>query len=117
MGNLDIPPKETTGPIRNENIYTQTFDDPPQFITTYQIKYFKKDLISIINTLFYHYSHFDMNPKGRDREGYVVGGIQKPRNSGFTEDTKTSNPFDNFRDERLTHYHLDPYQVRYIYSF
>jgi hypothetical protein len=58
-----------------------------------------------------------MNPKGRDREGYVVGGIQKPRTSGFTEDTKTANQFDNFRDERLTHYHLDPYQVRYSYSF
>jgi hypothetical protein len=58
-----------------------------------------------------------MNPKGRDREGYVARGIQKPQISGFTEDTKTSNPFDNFRDERLTHYHLHPYQVRYIYSF
>jgi hypothetical protein len=53
-----------------------------------------------------------MNPKGRDREGYVVGGIQKPRTSGFTEDTKTLNLFENFRDERVTHYHLDPYQVR-----
>jgi hypothetical protein len=53
-----------------------------------------------------------MNPKGRDREGHVVGGIQQPRTSGFTEDTKTANPLDNFRDERLTHYHLDPYQVR-----
>lgn len=62
-------------------------------------------------------SHYDMNPKGRDREGYVVGGIQKPRPTGFTEDTKISKPLDNFRDERLTHYHLDPYQVRYVYSF
>jgi hypothetical protein len=58
-----------------------------------------------------------MNPKGRGREDYVVGGIQKPRTSGFTEDTKTSNPLDNFCNERVTHYHLDPYQVRYIYSF
>ena len=57
-----------------------------------------------------------MNRKGRDREGYVVGGIQKPRPTGFTEDTKTSNPLDNFRDERVTHYHLDPYQVRYVDS-
>ncbi len=58
-----------------------------------------------------------MNPKGRDREGYVVGGIQKPRANGFTEDTKISKPFDNFRDERLTHYRLDPYQVRYSHLF
>lgn len=55
-----------------------------------------------------------MNPKGRDREGYVVGGIQESRPSGFSKDTKTSNPLDNFRDERVTHYHLDPYQVRYF---
>jgi hypothetical protein len=51
MGNLDIGPKETTGPVRNENGYTQTFDDPRRFITTYQIKYLKKNLILIINTL------------------------------------------------------------------
>ena len=53
-----------------------------------------------------------MNPKGRDREGYVVGGVKKPRTNGFTDDTKISKPFDNYRDERLTRYHLDPYQVR-----
>jgi hypothetical protein len=58
-----------------------------------------------------------MNIKGRDREGYVAADIQKPWTSGFPEDTKTSNPLDNFRDERVTHYHLDPYQVRYIHSF
>lgn len=62
----------------------------------------------------YSISHFDKNPKGRDREGYVVGGVQKPRPSGFTEDTKLSNPYDNFRDERVTRFHLDPYQVRYV---
>jgi hypothetical protein len=44
LGNLDIGPKETTDPVRNENDYTQTFDDPRRFITTYQIKYLKKDL-------------------------------------------------------------------------
>ncbi|CAF1207171.1 unnamed protein product, partial [Rotaria sp. Silwood1] len=94
MGNLNIGPKEITGSIRNDNGHIQTFDDPRRFITTYQM------------------NHFDMNPKGRDREGYVAGGIQKPRSSGFSEDTKISNPLDNFRDERITHYHLDPYQVR-----
>jgi len=35
----------------------------------------------------------------------------------FVEDTKRSNPLDNFRDERVTHYHFDPYQVKYIHSF
>ncbi len=51
-----------------------------------------------------------MNPKGHDREDYVVVvGIQKLRTSDFTKDTKISNPLDNFRDERVTYYHLDPY--------
>ena len=58
-----------------------------------------------------------MNTKGRDREGYIVGSVQKPRASDFTDDTKTSNPPNNFRDERITHYHLDPYQIRFVYSF
>ena len=40
MGTLEVGPKETTGPVRNENGYTQTFDDPRRFITTYQYKYF-----------------------------------------------------------------------------
>jgi hypothetical protein len=54
MGNLEIGPKETTGPVRNENGYIQTFDDPRRFITTYQIKYLikKKNFISFINTFF-----------------------------------------------------------------
>jgi len=50
MGNSDIPPKETTGPIRNENGYTQRFNDPRQLIKTYQIKYFKK-----INKFYFIY--------------------------------------------------------------
>jgi len=39
MGHLDIGPKETTGPVRNEKGFTQQFDDPRRFITTYQMKY------------------------------------------------------------------------------
>ncbi|CAF4243963.1 unnamed protein product, partial [Rotaria sordida] len=93
MGNLNIGPKETTGPISNENGYVQTFDDPRRFITSYQI------------------NHFDMNRKGRDREGYVVGGIQQPRATGFTENNKVFNPLESYGDERITHYKLDPYQV------
>lgn len=61
--------------------------------------------------------HFDKTAKGRDREGYVVGGVQKPRPSGFTEDTKVSNPLDKFVDERVSRHHLDGYQVRYIYIY
>ena len=55
-----------------------------------------------------------MNSKGCDREGYVAGGIQRPRASGITDKIKTSNLLDNVRDERTTRYHLDPYQVRFI---
>jgi hypothetical protein len=64
-------------------------------------------------SLKYDTSHFDMNAKGRDREGHIVGGIQQPRRNGYTEDTKVSNPLNKFGDERITRYHLDPYQVRY----
>ena len=39
MGHLEVGPKETTGPVRNENGYVHTFDDPRRFITTYQMKY------------------------------------------------------------------------------
>lgn len=39
MGHLEVGPKETTGPVRNENGYVQSFDDPRRFITTYQMKY------------------------------------------------------------------------------
>ncbi|CAF1276440.1 unnamed protein product [Rotaria sordida] len=53
-----------------------------------------------------------MNRKGRDHEGYVVGGIQQPRATGFTENNKVFNPLDSYGDERITHYKLDPYQVR-----
>ncbi|CAF4263056.1 unnamed protein product, partial [Rotaria sordida] len=81
MGNLNIGPKETTGPISNENGYVQTFDDPRRFIISYQI------------------NHFDMNRKGHDREGYVVGGIQQPRATGFTENNKVFNPLDSYGDE------------------
>ncbi|CAF3887380.1 unnamed protein product [Rotaria sordida] len=93
MGNLNIGPKETTGPMSNENGYVQTFDDPRRFITSYQI------------------NHFDMNRKGRDREGYVVSGIQQPRATGFTENNTVFNPLESYGDERITYYKLDPYQV------
>ena len=55
-----------------------------------------------------------MSRKERDREGYVVGGIQQPRTNGYTQNNKATNPIDNFRDERITRYHLDPYQIRYV---
>ncbi|CAF4126912.1 unnamed protein product [Rotaria sordida] len=74
MGNLNIGPKETTGPISNENGYVQTFDDPRRFITRH------------------------------DREDYVVGGIQQPRATDFTENNKVFNPLDSYGDERITHY-------------
>ena len=41
MNHLNIGSKQTTGVTRNENGYTQTFNDPHRFLTTYQIKYKK----------------------------------------------------------------------------
>jgi protein phosphatase 1 regulatory subunit 32 len=42
----------------HEHGIVHTKDDPRRFITNYQVK------------------HFDMNPRGKDREGHVVGGLQ-----------------------------------------
>lgn len=42
MGQLDVGPKEVTGPVRNEDGYIQGFDDPRRFITTYQMTYKNK---------------------------------------------------------------------------
>lgn len=53
-----VGPKELGGQARCESGKVQQLDDPRRFITNYQMR------------------HFDMNPKGKDREGYVVGGLQ-----------------------------------------
>ena len=53
MGNLDIGPKETSGPINNEHGYVRTFDDPRRFITTYQTKYRKNSLLKHELNLFH----------------------------------------------------------------
>lgn len=55
-----------------------------------------------------------MNRKGRDREGYVGGGVQQPRPTGFTENNKVTKTLDEFPNERVTRFRLDPYQVRYV---
>ncbi|CAF1071379.1 unnamed protein product [Didymodactylos carnosus] len=94
MGNIEIGKKVSTGPTTNEKGHVQTFDDPRRFITTYQI------------------NHHSMIPQGRDREGYTVGGVQKPVNSGYVTDVKVWKPFECFKDEREERFRLDPYQVR-----
>lgn len=33
-----------------------------------------------------------MNPKGKDREGYVSGGVNGARENGYTTDIKTHEP-------------------------
>jgi protein phosphatase 1 regulatory subunit 32 len=52
-----VGPKELSG-HSHEAGKVYTADDPRRFITNYQVK------------------HFDMNPRGKDREGHVVGGVQ-----------------------------------------
>jgi protein phosphatase 1 regulatory subunit 32 len=57
LGTAVVGPKELSG-HSHESGLVQTADDPRRFITNYQVK------------------HFDMNPRGKDREGHVVGGVQ-----------------------------------------
>jgi hypothetical protein len=33
-----------------------------------------------------------MNPKGKDREGYVCGGVNGARDNGYTSDVKFHDP-------------------------
>lgn len=62
LGTAVVGPKEIGGQSHCEHGKVTTLDDPRRFITNYQIK------------------HFDMNPSGKDREGFVSGGVQSSLN-------------------------------------
>ena len=65
---------------------------------------------TIIFYLFNVLRHFDMNPKGRDREGYTCGGVNGARENGYTTDIKFHEPGKiNTIDIMKT---SEPYQTR-----
>ncbi len=51
-----------------------------------------------------------MNPKGKDREGMVTGGIYGPLDDGYTRNVK--NHFPDNVNPRATLNNMDSYQSR-----
>ncbi|CAH1799400.1 unnamed protein product [Owenia fusiformis] len=72
LGRTGVGAQEVTGYVENNDRFVQTSDNPNRFITHYNTKY------------------YDITPKGKDREGYVVGGIQPQLPDGFTKSTKVA---------------------------
>ncbi|XP_002129024.3 stabilizer of axonemal microtubules 4 [Ciona intestinalis] len=61
--------QELTGHCRNNDRYLETEDtDPQRYLTNYNLR------------------HFDMNPEGKDREGWVMGGVQNAEEDGYCRD-------------------------------
>jgi hypothetical protein len=56
--------------------------------------------------------HYDMNPKGKDREGLVTGGIYGPLDDGYTLNIKTHNTGDLNTNAILNN--MDSYQSRCV---
>lgn len=75
-----------------EKGFVQTLDEARRFNTSYQI------------------NHYDMNAKGKDREGMVTGGIYGPLEDGYTLNVKTHNTGNV--NPRATLQNMDSYQSR-----
>lgn len=94
LGTAKVGGVNETAQTLCESGFTQTLDDPRRFTTNYQIR------------------HFDMNPKGKDREGMVTGGIYGPLENGYTLNVKTHNTGILNTNAELKN--MDSYQSRSI---
>jgi hypothetical protein len=56
-----------------------------------------------------------MNAKGKDREGYVTGGVYGPLENGYTLNVRTHNTGDLNVNSILKN--MDSYQSRYLNIF
>lgn len=56
-----------------------------------------------------------MNPKGKDREGMVTGGIYGPLENGYTLNVKTHNTGILNTNAELKN--MDSYQSRYKFKY
>jgi len=54
---------------------------------------------------------WDKTPYGADREGHVWGGVQNPKENGFTKNTHT-NSFGSVNNSSDTLRRLEPYVAR-----
>lgn len=57
-------------------------------------------------------SHFDRVPKGKDREGYITGGVNQIVPDGYVKNVRVHNTGD--RNTQAELYHMDPYQSRTV---
>lgn len=94
LGTASVGNVNETAQTLCEKGFVQTLDDSRRFNTTYQI------------------NHFDMNAKGKDREGMVTGGIYGPLADGYTVNVKTHNTGNV--NPYATLNNMDSYQSRSI---
>lgn len=88
-------PKELGGQSKCERGFVQTMDDPRRFTSSYSI------------------DHYAMNPRGKDREGYVAGGVNKGEmDNGYFKNVKTHHDKTNALNTGAQLYAMDSYQSR-----
>lgn len=63
----------------------------------------------LLNGIYFS-SHYDMNAKGKDREGMVTGGIHGPLPDGYTKNVKIHNTGN--LNSHATLNNMDSYQSR-----
>ncbi|CAK8683286.1 unnamed protein product [Clavelina lepadiformis] len=88
--------KELSGHCQNNDRYLETEDlDPTRYLSNYNMR------------------HYDMNPEGKDREGWVMGGLQNAQENGYCRDFKVHSMG---RVENMTErlQRLQPYVARSI---
>jgi protein phosphatase 1 regulatory subunit 32 len=92
MGELEL-----SGDSKNNDIYNETKDsDPERYLTNYNLR------------------HYDMNPRGIDREGYIMRGSQTAREDGFSRDFGVHSLGGRMNDMTLKLQRLQPYTARSI---
>lgn len=89
---------ELSGDCKNNDIYNETKDtDPERYLTNYNLR------------------HYDMNPKGIDREGFdILRGTQTAREDGFSRDFGVHSLGGRMNDMTLRLQRLEPYTARSI---
>lgn len=95
LGRTGVGDKEPTGYVENNDRFVQTSDNPHRFITHYDTRF------------------YDITPQGKDREGYIVGGIQPQLPDGFTKSTKVAS-YGSDIETTATLRRLNPYVARSI---
>jgi len=94
LGTAYVGPVNESAQTICEKGFVQDLDDRRRFTTTYQI------------------NHFDRIAKGKDREGYVIGGINRIDADGYVKNVKVHNS--GIVNTKSELYNMDPYQARSV---